>query len=110
MLLAQGGTPIPTGVDLWRDWQLAQIFPTLSDFVSHLFPKVLLLAGIIFFILIVVAGIGVISGAGGDDAHAKEQSRAFLTYAVIGFIIIFGSYWILQIINYITGGSLSGIL
>lgn len=102
-------TPVSGGVDICDVWPLCAQFTSIGEVVSWFLPKVLLLAGIIFFILIVIAGIGVITGAGSDDPHAKEQSRAFLTYAVIGLIIIFGAIWILQIISYLTGGSLKGL-
>lgn len=85
-------------------------FQTLGGIVSFFLPKILLAGAVIFFILIVIAGVGMISGAGGDDAQSKEQSKMFLTYAVIGLILIFGAYWILQVINFIIGGSLNGLL
>ncbi|MBI2617631.1 hypothetical protein HYW55_05860 [Candidatus Gottesmanbacteria bacterium] len=85
-------------------------FASLGSIVSFFLPKLILAGAVIFFILIIVAGVGVISGAGGDDANAKEQSKMFLTYAVIGLLLIFGAYWILQILNFILGGSLGGLL
>lgn len=102
-------TPIPTGVDIEQAFPLARNFPSLASLISFLLPKFLLLGGIVFFILIIIGGIGIISGAGSDDAQAAEGRKKFLTNAVIGFIIMFGAYWILEIINYITGGALRGI-
>ena len=107
--MAATGTPVPTGVNIGEVFPLAQVFKTLGGLISRLYPMILLLAGVIFFILIIFAGIGVISGAGSDDPQAKEQAKSFLTYAVIGLIIIFGAFWIMQIINYLTGGALGGI-
>lgn len=83
---------------------------TFGDLMTGLLPNVILFAGVIFFILVIIAGVGVVAGAGKDDAHAQEKAKAFLTYAVIGFIIIFGAFWVLQIINYITKGSLKDLL
>ena len=97
-------------VDIKAIWPLADSFDNPAQIISELFPRILIIASIILFFLIVIAGVGIIAGAGKDDPHAKEKSRNFLTYAVIGFIIIFGAFWILQIINFITGGSLRGIL
>ena len=85
-------------------------FQTLSGAVSYFLPKALLLGGIIFFFLIVIAGVGLISSAGSADAHAQERARNFLTYAVVGLIIMFGAYWILQLINIITKGAFKDIL
>lgn len=101
-------------VDIEDIWPLAYKdnpqFQTLGGIVSFFLPKFLLLGGIVFFILIIIGGIGIISGAGSDDAHATEGRKKFLTNAVIGFIIMFGAYWILQIINFVTGGALKDIL
>lgn len=85
-------------------------FQTLSGVVSFFLPKILILGGVIFFILIIVAGVGVLGSAGSSDAHAQEKARGFLTYSIIGLIIMFSAYWILQIINYLTQGALSGLL
>ncbi|MBI5452351.1 hypothetical protein HY945_02725 [Candidatus Gottesmanbacteria bacterium] len=98
------------GVDIGKTFPLAQNFPTLGSLVSSLLPKVLIFGGVVAFILVVVAGIGVISAAGGGDSSATENRKNFLLYAIIGLVIMFGAYWILQIINFITGGALSGIL
>lgn len=103
MLIAQG-------VDIGETFPIARNFPSLSSIITKFFPIALIAGSIIFFILVVIAGFGVVSGAGKDDPHAKEQAKNFLTYAVIGLLIMFSSYWILQIINFVTNGSLGGIL
>lgn len=91
-------------------WQFAdpQFPQSLGGFISYLLPKILLTGGIIFFFLTVIAGFGVVRSAGSGDAHASEQARNFLTYAVIGLIIMLGAFGILQVINFLTFGSLSG--
>lgn len=107
MLLAQTGNG---GVDIGKTWSIAQNFPTLASLLSFLIPKVLIFGGVIFFIMIIIAGVGVITGAGSDDAQAQEKSKNFLTYAVIGLIIMIGAYWVLQIINVVTKGALKNLL
>ncbi len=82
-------------------------FCTLSGLVSNLLPKIVLVGGIVFFILVVIAGLGVLAAAGSGDAHGMESRKQFLTYTIIGFIIMFSAYWILQIINYLTGGAIN---
>lgn len=83
---------------------------TLASVVSTFLPRVLIFAGVIFFVLVILAGFGMITKAGSGDAHASEQAKAFLTYAVIGLVIIFAAYWIVQIISYVTGGSLKDVI
>ncbi|OGG26464.1 hypothetical protein A2960_06320 [Candidatus Gottesmanbacteria bacterium RIFCSPLOWO2_01_FULL_39_12b] len=95
--------------DVWSPAQNTN-FSSLGGLISFFLPKILLLGAIIFFILIIIAGFGVVINAGNDDAAAKEKARSFLTYAVVGLIIMFGAFWILQIINFLTNGTLGGIL
>lgn len=82
-------------------------FCTLSQVVSSLLPKIILIGGVIFFILVVITGVGLIATAGSGDAQGLESRKQFLTYAIIGFMIMFGAYWILQIINFITNGAIN---
>lgn len=97
-------------VDIGETFPLAQNFPTIASLVTELFPRILLVAGIIFFVLVIGAGIRVISTAGSDDPHSQEQAKNFLTLSLTGLIIIFGSFWILQIINYLTNKSLINLI
>lgn len=99
-------------VNIGSVWPIARIdtFKTLGGLVSHLLPTVLMFGALVFFVMIIIAGVGMILGAGSDDAHAKEKAKNFLTYAVIGLIIMFAAYWILQIVNRVTGGALGDLL
>lgn len=108
-------TPVPTcgvgsnGVDIGNCMPGATKFTNLGALVGKISQNFIILAGIIFLIIIIVAGFGLIAGAGSQDAKQMERGKNLLTYAVIGFVIIFGAYWIIQIINIITNGALSGI-
>lgn len=100
------------GVDISKTWKFAlnPNLQSLSSLISFLLPRALLLGGIIFFGLIIFAGFQFFSSAGSDDAQAKMKWSEILTYGIIGLIIIFGAFWVLQIINVITNGALGGIL
>lgn len=73
----------------------------IRAFISTILPNVFIAAGIILLILIIAGGIGMITTAGNPEA--QEKSKGVLTNAVIGFVIIFASYWIIQIIQVLTG-------
>src|SRR4030042_4670115 len=96
-------------VEIGSEWKLGQ-FDSLRELVSTFLPKILLLVGIIFFFLTIYAGFSFMTSAGSEDAHAKAKWSQVLTYGVIGLVIMFGAYWILQIINYITQGSFEAII
>jgi hypothetical protein len=63
------------------------------------------LAGVIAFFLLILGGFGMIIGAGGDPKK-MEQSKQTITGAVLGFIIIIGSFWIIQVLEILTGKTL----
>lgn len=88
----------------------AKKYNSLGGLISQLLPNILIIAGVIFFILTVLAGAAVVFGAGGSDPQTQERAKSFLTYAVIGLVIIIASYWILQIISYVTFDSLKGLV
>ncbi|OGG15697.1 hypothetical protein A3D77_01565 [Candidatus Gottesmanbacteria bacterium RIFCSPHIGHO2_02_FULL_39_11] len=102
---------MPTGgVDIGKIFPIAKnpAFGSIGGFVSFFVPLFLLAGGILCFFIVVIAGFGVISNAGGDP-HASESRKMILTYAVIGLIIMFASLWILQIINNLTGKPFGGV-
>jgi len=75
----------------------------LGQLVSIIISNAIVLAGIIMVFLLVVGGIGIISGAGQDSPDKAARGKQTVTFALIGFIIIFAAYWIVQIIETITG-------
>lgn len=81
----------------------AKTFPTISSLVNVLLPNIYMLAGVSLFVLLLFGGFGVIMGAGNDDPKQSAQGRQAITMAVIGFLVIFASYWIIGIIEKLTG-------
>lgn len=60
-------------------------------------------SGVIILFMFVYAGIMMIQGAGSGKAENSEKARQAATYAAIGFAIIFTAYWLIRIIEIITG-------
>ena len=85
-------------------------FQTFAGIFSYFLPRVLLIAGVIFFLLFILAGYSFLNSARSGDPQAKEKWRQILTYGAVGLIIIFGAYWVLQLINFVSGGSFKDIL
>jgi hypothetical protein len=65
-------------------------------------------AGIILLFYFILGGIGMISSAGESDPQKTEQAKKTVTSALIGFIIVFASYWLVRLIGVLTG--FTGIL
>jgi hypothetical protein len=61
------------------------------------------LAGLILLFFFILGGIGMIGSAGQNDPQKAEQSKKTITSAVIGFVIVFASYWIVKLIGQLIG-------
>ncbi len=60
-------------------------------------------AGIVLLVSFIVAGIGLISGAGQNNPEKLEKGKQALTSTVIGFVVVFTAYWIVKLIQQVTG-------
>jgi len=60
-------------------------------------------AGVILLFFFILGGIGMISSAGQSDPQKAEQAKKTVTSALIGFVIVFASYWIVQLLGTLTG-------
>lgn len=75
----------------------------VGSLVSVILSNSIVIAGVIMFVLILIGGIGIISSAGSNDPQGAAKGQKMISGAVIGFLLIFASYWIIQIIEEITG-------
>jgi hypothetical protein len=78
----------------------------LGDFTTVVLQNAVIFVGIIMFILMLVGGVMAVVGAGNDNPDQASKGKTVLTSALIGFIIVFAAYWIMLIIEYITGVSI----
>ena len=90
-------------VNIGTEFEPAKTFPTVGKLLSTLLPNIYILAGVLLLGLLIFGGFGIIMGAGGDDPKKTEQGKQAVTAALIGFLLIFASYWIIQIIEVVTG-------
>lgn len=83
------------------DDPLAQRFPDLGSVVTQALPYILTLAGIAMLFAIIWGGITLMT-SGGDPAKTKEGYGKIM-YGIIGFLIIFASYFIAQLVQTMLG-------
>lgn len=76
---------------------------TIGNLVSSVVSGAIAIAGIIIIFLLIMGGIGIIAGAGSENPEQVAKGKQAITWAVIGFIIVFVAYWIIRIIEIITG-------
>lgn len=79
-------------------------FQTPRGIIGYLLPFLFTFAGIILFVMIVWGGLEMLTGA--TDAKKQEAGKQRITAGILGFLIIFSSYWIAQIIQTIFGISI----
>jgi uncharacterized membrane protein YozB (DUF420 family) len=78
-------------------------FQSLGGFISALLPNVYVIASVLLFILLLAGGIMIIASAGKGEQEGTKKGAQAITAAFVGFLIIFISYWIIQIIQVVTG-------
>lgn len=77
----------------------------IGDLVSIVLNASFAIAGIIVFFLFIFAGISLISSAGSNNPQGAERGKKTITTAIIGLVIILAAYWIIRIIEIITGSN-----
>ncbi len=80
---------------------VADTFGTPAKIISTIVPNIFVFAGVIFFFLLLLGGFSIITSNG--DSKNTEKGVQQITGAVVGFLIIITSYWIIQIVEIITG-------
>lgn len=78
-------------------------YPNIGSLVAIILKNGLTVAGIILLGLILFGGISYIMAAGEADQKKLATATDTLSSALIGFLVIFASYFIIQIIEVITG-------
>lgn len=94
-LLLPGGETIvdPTGIR-------SDLF-TLGGIVNRAIPFIILFAGVGTLLMILLAGLQLLTGA--NDPKKLEMGKKRLTYGLAGFFIIFLAYWVVQAVGIIFG-------
>jgi hypothetical protein len=77
-------------------------FTNFGSLVSVIVTNAIAAAGVIAFIFIIIAGFGIIAGAGGDPKKV-ESSKNTLTMAIVGLLIVVFSLWFVQAMKIFLG-------
>ena len=82
---------------------LANQYNSISPLVSSLLRNAIVISSIILLFLLIFGGISFIASAGKGDDKKTSQAKSAITSALIGFAIVFVAYFVIQIIEVITG-------
>lgn len=83
-------------------------YGSIGALISSVLPNIYILAGIILFLLLIGGGLSIILSAGQENPEGAAKGKKAITAALTGFLIIFASYWIIQIIQVISGIDILG--
>lgn len=78
-------------------------FSSPGAIVSRILLFAFPIAGLILFAMIVWAGFQIIMGAASGGSKAIDAGKQRATTAIVGFILLFVAYWVMQIIETIFG-------
>jgi len=77
---------------------------TPTYIINRLIPYILIFAGTILFVMLIAGGFSIFVSAGNPEKVKKGQGM--IVNALIGFFIIFSSYWIIQLLEFSLGISI----
>lgn len=78
---------------------------TLGGLASTAVSLGIVVAGILMVFLFIGGGFMVISGAGSNDPQTAAKGKQAVTWSVVGFFVIFIAFWVVRIIELITGNT-----
>lgn len=107
-------TQAPSGLDLNTVQQKA--FPssppefgvgttTIGTIISAIIPWIFTIAGMLLLVYLIFGGFQLMTSGG--DPKGAGAAKSHITNALVGFIIIFIAYWVVQLFGQVLG--LTGI-
>jgi hypothetical protein len=78
-------------------FKLLDVPSIFAELFKYIFPA----AGLILFFVFIAAGFQMMTSAGNEEQLTKASNQ--LTSAVVGFVIVFASFWIIRLIEFILG-------
>ncbi len=76
---------------------------TIGSVITLVINTAFAVSGVIILFMFVYAGYQIIQGAGSGKSDSTEKAKQAATYAAIGFVIIFVAFWLIRLIEVITG-------
>lgn len=74
---------------------------SIGDIVSELLKYLFPLAGLLLLLYLLFGGFQLMTSGG--DPKKMQEAKGKLTNALVGFIIVFIAYWLVQIVGKILG-------
>jgi len=81
--------------------KIVQKFPDVGSIISQILPFIYVGAGLLLLVTLIMGGITLMTAAG--DQNKMKSGYGQLTAGLIGFIIIFVSFFVAQILQIALG-------
>ncbi len=75
--------------------------PTIGSFISALLPYLFAIAGLLLLLYLIWGGFSLMTSGG--DPKQMDQAKGKITNAIVGFLLLFVSYWLVQILQVVFG-------
>lgn len=99
MLLAQNFEEIQKNA--MPEFEFAGNNGKIGNIVSALLPYLFSISGIILLLYLIYGGFQLMLSRG--DPKAMQSAQAKITNAIVGFVIIFLAYWLVQLLGKVLG-------
>lgn len=86
----------PTG---FKITDLTKLQP--SDIINALIPTLFVIAGLVLFGMLIGGGFTIFLSTGNPEKI--KQGTGMITNALVGFLIMFAAYWIIQLVEFSLG-------
>ena len=97
-----GGLDLGSTLKLSDGTPVKDIYQTPADLVNLIVPNMFVLGGIIIFGMLILAGYKYII----NTSKGAQEAYEIFKNAVIGFVVMFAAYWVVQVIKLVTGADI----
>ena len=92
---------LPGGISITDPNDFAFSNATLADVINALLKYVFPISGLVLFFMLIAGGFQLLTSAGNPEKTSGGYKK--IIFAIIGFLIIFMSYWLIEIIERVFG-------
>lgn len=75
--------------------------PTIGDVVGKLLLYIYAIGGMALLVYLVIGGFKLMTSSG--DPKAIDEAKKAITHALIGFVVLFVAYWIIELAGLVLG-------
>lgn len=97
--LGGGGVNLGDVLCLSDNTPVSAVYTSPAFLVNLIVQNIFVIGGVILFLLIFYAGFKFIQ----SGSQGKEEAKKIITTAVAGAVVMFCAYWIVQIVQVVTG-------